>query len=230
MQPTLFDRPLKPKIGPLARLVWDEKRGEWQPVLRESGQRILKEFIDLYPEPILVLSTAYRGTWNQIVARGDDHFEECKLAAYLGATIAATKFDPRRGVKFVTYAAAHIRAKCQRTNMRRAGEPDSLIPVDAVRDLDGGTTAGWDSLGVSSKEDGEREVWRTHLRRDIQQALLAVPIRQRRIFCHWYGLLGYDQLTLRQIGVIEGISRERVRQLCNLATERLRPLLRKLVD
>ncbi len=59
-------------------------------------------------------------------------------------------------------------------------------------------------------------------RRDVEQALKTLPIRERQIIDARYGLQGKAPMTLEEIGEGFHISRERVRQLQNVALERLR--------
>lgn len=69
-------------------------------------------------------------------------------------------------------------------------------------------------------------------RRIIEDALNALPDRERTILLYYYGLQGYPERTLEQIGDILGFTRERVRQLKEKAVASLRdhPLLGSLME
>lgn len=60
------------------------------------------------------------------------------------------------------------------------------------------------------------------MRRQVQSAVSTLPPRERRIIDARFGLSGTQPRTLEQIGEDFGISRERVRQLQNVALTRLR--------
>lgn len=60
------------------------------------------------------------------------------------------------------------------------------------------------------------------MRRQVQAAVATLPPRERRIIEARFGLAGTQPRTLEQIGEDFGISRERVRQLQNVALMRLR--------
>lgn len=59
-------------------------------------------------------------------------------------------------------------------------------------------------------------------RRDIQEAVATLPSRERAIIDARFGLVDRQPKTLEEIGQEFGISRERVRQLQNVALDRLR--------
>ncbi len=61
----------------------------------------------------------------------------------------------------------------------------------------------------------------------LARALSSLPSRERIVITHRFGLRGATVLTLREIGELVGLSRERVRQLESSALRRLRRLLRK---
>jgi len=60
------------------------------------------------------------------------------------------------------------------------------------------------------------------IRREIKEAVNTLPVRERRIIDARFGLTDQQPKTLEEIGKEFGISRERVRQLQNVALERLR--------
>lgn len=59
-------------------------------------------------------------------------------------------------------------------------------------------------------------------RTEVREAVHGLPIREREIIDARFGLSGNPPMTLEEIGEGFGISRERVRQLQNVALERLR--------
>lgn len=59
-------------------------------------------------------------------------------------------------------------------------------------------------------------------RKEVREAVHGLPVREREIIDARFGLTGNPPMTLEEIGEGFGISRERVRQLQNVALERLR--------
>lgn len=59
-------------------------------------------------------------------------------------------------------------------------------------------------------------------RKEVHRAVNGLPVREREIIDARFGLSGDAPMTLEEIGEGFGISRERVRQLQNVALERLR--------
>ncbi len=58
---------------------------------------------------------------------------------------------------------------------------------------------------------------------DVEKVLKRMPNnRQRIIICMYYGLLGYQQMTLEEIGDYCGLTRERVRQIKEIGIKYLR--------
>ena len=51
------------------------------------------------------------------------------------------------------------------------------------------------------------------LRKDLEKVMKSLNPRQKRIVCMYFGLLGYQQMTLEEIGNYFDLTRERVRQI-----------------
>ena len=60
------------------------------------------------------------------------------------------------------------------------------------------------------------------LRREIQRALSTLTQRESDVLSFYYGLNGENKMTLEEIGGKFGLTRERVRQIKEKATRRLR--------
>ena len=61
-------------------------------------------------------------------------------------------------------------------------------------------------------------------REDIQQALDALPERERQVIELRYGLRGHEPLTLEEVGRAFGVTRERIRQIENNTLKKLKQL------
>lgn len=88
-----------------------------------------------------------------------------------------------------------------------AGEPESSL------------------LGKLSDENQEAPdalAMRNILKEDIEEALMTLDEREREVIRLYFGLGGVDTLTLEEIGVQFGLTRERVRQIKERALAKLR--------
>jgi len=75
-----------------------------------------------------------------------------------------------------------------------------------------------DTAGATPNQVTQLEL----LRDEVREAVDTLPPREKRILAMRFGLAGEEPHTLEEIGREFGISRERVRQLQNVALERLR--------
>jgi RNA polymerase primary sigma factor len=111
----------------------------------------------------------------------------------------------------------------------------SGLTVDRLRLLDQ-LTAGATSLEAYVSQEGEvgdfvaceqapdplTEITRQNLVDEVKAALTTLPPREQRIVCLRYGLEDGEERSLRKIGTMLHLSRERVRQLEARALDRLR--------
>lgn len=164
----------------------------------------------------------------------------------LGLIEAAERFDPSRGVRFLSYASWWIRKYMLRALERHVHLTSS--PKPAGRERDGTVTARPErqrilSLGDFLQTSGERDIIETIasesadgpeariLATDLVQALVSVlhilSKREREILVEHFGLDGTPGRTLQEIGEARGITRERVRQLERRALSRARNLMQE---
>ncbi len=80
----------------------------------------------------------------------------------------------------------------------------------------------------SGCEDPDRAVFESALGRTLTQALSSLKTREAKILRLYYGLDGQAPLTLEQIGVHLGVTRERIRQIREKALLRLRHASRRV--
>ena len=92
---------------------------------------------------------------------------------------------------------------------RRRGEPSRLTLADV--------------LAVNQQEDAVAPSLEQESRRAALESVMdLLAPRERRVLVMYYGLDGNEPMTLKQIGKVFGVSRERVRQLRERALARLR--------
>jgi RNA polymerase primary sigma factor len=84
-----------------------------------------------------------------------------------------------------------------------------------------------DFLSFHGTEDVERKIIQEELKKEIRNLLKELPEKERKVIELRFGLDDGKPKTLREIGEILGISRERTRQLENKALRKLRQLALK---
>lgn len=170
----------------------------------------------------------------------------------LGLIEAAKRFDPQRGVRFVSYAAWWIR-KFMLQAVQRQAHQTSTPARPSDRPASSGTDPRSGSPGrpptrlrILSYDDfvqnsSDRHVLEKFalgetaepedliLEKQLEEALAAVlprlPEQERTILSAHYGLDGQAPRTLQEIGLSLGVTRERIRKIELRAIERARRLL-----
>ena len=157
----------------------------------------------------------------------------------LGLLRATEKFDPDRGVKFISYAVWWIRKAMLKAI---ASQSQAVrIPMSRLRQLwsaPGGGRLGpvqvpFDNVNghgeierTAAVETTEERMLREERRRNVTEALAALDSRQRYVIEHRFGLGGVRRRTLRELASELEVSTEWVRRLELKAKDRLRSLLR----
>lgn len=148
--------------------------------------------------------------------------DDLMQCAFLGVRAAAYSYDGR--YRILSLIAWMIRNECRRAlSLDRKREPD-FVSYDAPIGDDPGDGTFLDNWPDESLPESSEGIEREELRRDVREAVRALPDRQREIVSKHY----FDGLTLEDIAQSEGVTRERVRQIEEGAMERLRkdPVLR----
>ncbi|HUZ18800.1 MAG TPA: sigma-70 family RNA polymerase sigma factor [Spirochaetia bacterium] len=188
-----------------------------------------------------------------------DYTKGCKFSTYatwwIRQAIEKSIADSGRTIRIPAHVVNHLR-KIERESIRyfeEHGTDPSMavlsaavqVPEAKVRDyfqflgdaasLDApvederGTTMGELQAGVEYGEPFDW-VYQSVVKTTFQDAFQVLDDRERQIVTLRYGLTGRGPLTLEEIGTVEGITRERVRQLLNAALGKLRvePTIRHL--
>lgn len=79
-----------------------------------------------------------------------------------------------------------------------------------------------DVLTNDTEETPDSDLMRDSLKREVSRALATLPERESEIISDYFGLNGNHSLTLEEIGEKFNITRERVRQIKEKATKRLK--------
>ncbi len=162
----------------------------------------------------------------------------------LGLLRAAERFEPERGVRFISYAVWWIRqailralARAEAPTLARGGRPSRrsgregaggrdaprrlrVVSLDEpVHGRSGGRLA--DLVADERFPSPVAGLERRRLRDRIDARLVTLPEREERVLRMYFGLDGTRPLDLAEIGRSLGVSRDRVRQIKARALARL---------
>ena len=147
----------------------------------------------------------------------DDLVSEGNLALML----AAAKWKPEKGIRFVQYAVWDIRKAIE-----RAIDQQGNIIHDAPASV-GFTNSRVDMVVAKSNRNAHDEVDLADAGSELTGSLGCLNEREREVITLYYGL-GTDALTMIEIAEQMGLKRERVRQIRKKAEQKLRKPLRTL--
>ena len=144
----------------------------------------------------------------------------------IGLVHAADRFDPDRGVRFISYAHFWVRRAMVHAISRHdvrplPGEPPPR-PLSLDHVLPGAACALAELLPDERAPEPGAGVVRERLRDAIEASLGDLPPREREVVRRYFGLGSDYAQTLTEISVDLGVSRERVRQLKEQGLSRLR--------
>lgn len=141
----------------------------------------------------------------------DDLVSEGNLALML----AAGKWKPEKGIRFVQYAVWDIRKAIE-----RAIEQQGNIIHDAPASV-GFTNSRVDMAVAKSNRNADESVSFLSADTELTGSLGCLNERERKVIILYYGL-GTDALTMTEIAEEMGLKRERVRQIRKKAERKLR--------
>ncbi len=118
-----------------------------------------------------------------------------ELAEVMEVTIEEVESTMRTGGRHISVDAPFVQ-----------GEENSLLDV----------------LANTSEETPDSDLMRDSLKREVSRALSTLTQRESEIICYYFGLNGNHAMTLEEIGAKFSLTRERVRQIKEKATRRLR--------
>ena len=147
----------------------------------------------------------------------DDLVSEGNLAMML----AAGKWKPEKGIRFVQYAVWDIRKAIE-----RAIDQQGNIIHDAPASV-GFTNSRVDMVVAKSNRNANDEVALATASSELAGSLGCLNERERKVITAYYGL-GTDALTMMEIAEDMGLKRERVRQIRKKEERKLRKPLSKL--
>lgn len=226
---------------------------------RDGNQLARDQVIQSNLRFVFQVAKAYQG-------RGLD-FEDLLAEGNIGLIKAFDRFDPDRGVKFISYAVWWVRqtilnalykqvslvkiptsrvvaiakvleAKAQLeqelarepslAELRQLiDDPEALRDMESVYsvvrlDLTREDTSMTLHDVLSDEDQRDEEAWSEDFAETFHQAIKKLTDREQSIIRLYYGIGYVRPHTLREIGVILGLTRERVRQVKHHVLERLK--------
>lgn len=196
-----------------------------KPRLTDEEERMLGERISQGDQQALdKLVTANLGfvvsVARQYQDRGlslDDLVSEGNLALML----AAGKWKPEKGVRFVQYAVWDIRRAIE-----RAIDQQENIIHDAPSSV-GFTNSRVDMVVAKTNRNIHEEIGLSSAGSELLGSLGCLNERERKVVTLYYGL-GTNALTMIEIAMEMGLKRERVRQIRKKAERKLRKPFSKM--
>ena len=148
----------------------------------------------------------------------------------MGLMKAASKYDATRGLRFVNYAVVFIRRQIEKALDKESAEQRVESMRDGqTRSVDAplGSKANVSLLSVLVNADSpmaDQRVYDANLAEAIEQALTELNERERAVINAYFGI-GEERMTMAEIGEQMGLKRERVRQIRDRATRRMRKII-----
>lgn len=144
----------------------------------------------------------------------------------MGLVRAADRFDPSRGVRFISYAHFWVRRAMMQSITRESGRRSPNDPAPIRVSLDdpgpGGTRTLAELLPDKRTPRPGSGLAQERLREAVEASLADLPPRECDVVRRYFGLAGERTLNLGEIASDLGVSRERVRQLKERGISRLR--------
>ena len=145
----------------------------------------------------------------------------------MGLIRAAHKFDPTKGVKFISYAVWWVRNSMIECIDAYQKNDENADLDEKISNEDGCFDYKYDTIN----EDFEEQLNLIGNRKETVDTLLkCLQERERKIIIMYYGLNGEDELTLDEVGVKLNLTNERVRQIKDNALSKLKCKVLTLPD
>jgi RNA polymerase sigma factor for flagellar operon FliA len=154
--------------------------------------------------------------------------DELVSAGTLGLIDALTRFDPTRAQWFAQYAEIRIRGaildelrhmdwlpRAERARVRRGEQAETLHAVVSIDDV---REDGFDSVGSADDLSPSAGLEHSAKKQRLAAAIAALPHKQQQVLSLYY----VEELTLKQIGELLGVTESRICQIHRAAVAALR--------
>lgn len=208
-------------------MLTDEEERDLSRKIREGDERALARLVESNLKFVVTIARQYKGhgvSMEDLVSEGN-----------IGLMKAATKFDGEKGVRFVKFAAGHVRSQLEKTIDKQAGlyrVPKDAADVPAARlqskalsvDAPLGYRTNMSLLSVLINPDATQPDERVHSEAIVnaaEYALQSLDEREIRVVNAFFGI-NQERETMAEIGEDMELKRERVRQIRDKAVRKLR--------
>ena len=210
-----------------SNLLSDEEERELSRKIRLGDERALARLVETNLKFVVVVARQYKGNglaMEDLVSEGN-----------IGLMKAASRFDGEKGVRFVNFAAGHVRRQIEKAISQQAGLYQ--VPKDAATDVSArqqskalsvdaplGRRANMSLLSVLVNPDSPMADERVHseaIENAIEFALLSLSQRESQVVNAYFGIM-QEHETMAEIAEDMGLKRERVRQIRDKAVRKLR--------
>jgi RNA polymerase primary sigma factor len=208
-------------------LLTDEEERELSCKIKEGDGIAFSKLVKANLKFVVALARQYKGNgvaMEDLVSEGN-----------IGLMKAASKFDGEKGVRFVNFAAGHVRRQIEKAIDQQAGL--YKVPKDAVDDTTArqqskplsvdapiGHRTNMSLLSVLVNPDAPMADERVHseaIEEAIEYALQSLDERESRVVNAFYGI-DQEHETMAEIAEDMDVTRERVRQIRDKAIRKLR--------
>lgn len=171
----------------------------------------------------------------QYVGKGVD-LDDLVSEGNIALMMAAYKWNPEKGVRFVQYAVWDIRkameqAIGEQANVVRKPQKDALKMKQVSMDAplrQGYTRTLGESMPAKGNRTQQEEADNNTMGYGLSQCIHVLNEREQKIITLFYGLNG-EQMNMAEIGEMMMLKRERVRQIRKKAERKLRSHLREII-
>ena len=212
------------------QLLTDDEERQLAERIAKGDDRALSKLIEANLKFVVTVARQYKGrgvAMEDLVSEGN-----------IGLMKAATKFDAKKGVRFVNYAVVHIRQAIEKAIDQQAGLYQ--VPKDVKQDLARqqsipvsvdaplGHRTNMSLLSVLVNKDAPLADERVHseaIEDAIDYALTTLNDRERRVVNAFFGI-NQEHETMAEIAEDMELKRERVRQIRDKSVRKLRKAYR----
>ena len=214
------------EIGREQLLTNDEER-QLAERIAKGDERALSKLIEANLKFVVSVARQYKG-------KGVD-MEDLVSEGNIGLMKAAAKFDGEKGVRFVNFAAGHVRRQIEKAISQQSGLYQ--VPKDAASDPSAsqqskplsvdaplGHRTNTSLLSVLVNPDAPMADERVHseaVENAIEFALLSLNQRESKVINAYFGIM-QEHETMAEIAEDMDLKRERVRQIRDKAVRKLR--------
>jgi RNA polymerase primary sigma factor len=193
--------------------------------IKNGDQRALNRLIEANLRFVVAIAKQYQGKGLEM----DDLISEGNI----GLMKAAKKFDGSRGLRFVNYAVVFVRQQIEKALKNESTE----LRVENARDGESrsvdaplGGRAGMCLLSVLADVNSplaDERVYSAAVVDAVEFAIHSLNPREYQVITAYYGI-GHERLTMAEIAEQMDLKRERVRQIRDCATRRLKKAYKKV--